>query len=199
MKRDKNNLNEGHYRALLKKQISTWSHRPQPCKNNMFISSFFVWGNSDALSIIWHFVNKGYHLQHQPDATTRHSSEGASSSSEYFINLPWCPPRCPIKGAKDSICLRTWCIIRPRFIIASLSQCHRFASPPKFIISRWHWQETVFLHNILWSIAHMCIQSHDCYQHWQSVSLSTILEPITCCCYKLLSRLQQFRQIFRVS
>ena len=98
-----------------------------------------------------------------------------------------------------TIYLCTWCIIRPRFIIASLSQCHRFASLPKFIISLWHWQETVFLHNILWSIAHMCIQSHDCYQHWQSVCLSTILEPITCCCYKLLSRLQQFRQIFRVS
>ena len=84
------------------RQTSTWSHRPQWCKNNLFISSFFVWGNSDALSIIWHFVNKGYHLQHQHDTTTRHSSEGASSSSEYFINLPWCPPRCPIKGAKDS-------------------------------------------------------------------------------------------------
>ena len=54
-----------------------------------------------------------------------------------------------------TIYLCTWCIIRPRFIIASLSQCHRFARPPKFIISRWHWQETVFLHNILWSIAHM--------------------------------------------
>ena len=30
-----------------------------------------------------------------------------------------------------------------------LSQCHRFASPPKFIIPLWHWQETVFGHNIL--------------------------------------------------
>ena len=116
--------------------------------------------------------------------------EYGSSSSEYFISLSWCPPRCPIKGAKDSICLCTWCIIRLRFIIASLSQCHRFARPPKFIISRWHWQETVFLHNILWSIAHMCVQSHDCYQHWQSVCHNTILEPIIA--FKLLSRLRQF-------
>ena len=100
-----------------------------------------------------------------------------------------------------TIYLCTWCIIRPRFIIASLSQCHRFASPPKFIISRWHWQETVFGHNILsfWSIAHMSVQSHDCYQHWQSVCLGTILEPIIACCsFNSLSYLRQFGKKFRV-
>ena len=50
---------------------------------------------------------------------------------------------------------------------------------------------------IFYDQSHICVQSHDCYQHWQSVCLSTILEPIiACCCFKLLSHLQQFEKIF---
>ena len=95
-------------------------------------------------------MNKGYHLQPQPDAATRHSSESMAHrrlniSSAYRDVLP----DVRSKASRTQYICALGALYDPGLLSPPYLNVIALPAPPKFIISRWHWQETVFLHNIL--------------------------------------------------
>ena len=156
MKRDKNNWNEGHYRALLKKDRFQPDHID--LSHEKIICSFLLslseetQTHSALYDTLWTKVtiyNISLMLLHGTHLKEPHRR----------LNISWVY-RDVLQDVRSKAS-RTQYIcalgaftsqVYYRLLISMSSLCQ----PPKFIISRWHWQETVFLHNILWSIAHMC-------------------------------------------